>query len=115
VSSQYRGRGGDPGLQGRDGNSEGEPGERAPRGECAGAERLSGEVKDSRASAGASAPTIRMPPGPSHRSHPCPPRAPQRPGARDPPPPPPPSPCTKWTRLVVPPVLSGHVSSFPPY
>jgi len=26
---------------------------------------------------------------------------------------PPPSPCTNWTRLVLPPVLSGHVSSFP--
>ena len=34
-------------------------------------------------------------------------------GAR--PRPPPPSPCTNWTRLVLPPVLSGHVSSFPPY
>ena len=30
------------------------------------------------------------------------------------PPPPPPSPCTIWTRLVLPPVLSGHVSSAPP-
>ena len=28
---------------------------------------------------------------------------------------PPPSPCTNWTRIVLPPVLSGHVSSFPPY
>jgi hypothetical protein len=27
---------------------------------------------------------------------------------------PPPSPRTNWTRLVLPPVLSGHVSSFPP-
>jgi hypothetical protein len=27
--------------------------------------------------------------------------------------PPPPSPCTKWTRLVLPPVLRGQVSSFP--
>jgi hypothetical protein len=27
-------------------------------------------------------------------------------------PPPPPSPCTNWTRLVLRPVLSGHVSSF---
>ena len=31
-----------------------------------------------------------------------------------PPPPPSPSPCTNWTRLVLPPVLGGHVSSFPP-
>ena len=30
-------------------------------------------------------------------------------------PPPSPSPCTKRTRLVLPPVLSGHVSSFPLY
>ena len=28
---------------------------------------------------------------------------------------PPPSPRTNWTRLVPSPVLSGHVSSFPPY
>jgi len=29
---------------------------------------------------------------------------------------PPPPPCrTNWTRLVPPPVLSGHVSSLPPY
>jgi hypothetical protein len=27
---------------------------------------------------------------------------------------PPPSPCTNWTRLVLPPVLSGHAASFPP-
>jgi hypothetical protein len=27
---------------------------------------------------------------------------------------PPPLPCTNWTRLILPPVLSGHVSSFPP-
>ena len=27
----------------------------------------------------------------------------------------PPPPCTNWTRLVLPPVLSGYVSSFPPY
>jgi len=27
----------------------------------------------------------------------------------------PPSPCTNWTRLVLPPVLTGHVSSFLPY
>jgi len=37
-------------------------------------------------------------------------RAARRSGAE-----PPPSPCTNWTRLVLPPVLSGHVSSFPPY
>ena len=30
-------------------------------------------------------------------------------------PPPPPSPRSNWTRLVLPPVLSGHVSSFTPY
>jgi len=30
-------------------------------------------------------------------------------------PPPSPSSCTKWTRLVLPPVLIGHVSSSPPY
>ena len=31
------------------------------------------------------------------------------------PPPPAPPPCTNWTRRVPHPVLSGHVSSFPPY
>jgi len=39
-----------------------------------------------------------------------------RPGTRPrTPPAPPPSPRTKRTRLVLPPVPSGHVSSFPPY
>jgi hypothetical protein len=51
------------------------------------------------------------PPLPLSLSLSCPPRASLRlevPG-------PPPSPCANWTRLVLPPVLSGHVSSFPPY
>ena len=32
-----------------------------------------------------------------------------------PPPPPPPPSCTAWTRLVLLPVLTGHVSTFSPY
>ena len=56
-----------------------------------------------------STPLLRFPRGPIG----CPPapRAP-RPAPRAHPPP---SPCSNWTRLVLPPVLSGHVSSFPPY
>ena len=53
--------------------------------------------------------------GRKYPSPPRPPRPPPRPVLNPPPPPPSAPPPFRWTRLVPPPVLTGHVSSLLPY